>query len=147
MITEIWLGVPIREAAQQRMLDEGYELRPHGRGAHHRTRGVMAIKAPEKPKPKPACRIVACQRAAAELFGTNVASINGRRTHDAICRVRFAAIWAAEKFGFSLSQIGRKFDRDHTTVMNAIRRCEELQHRDMGYRRTCNRLLEMVRDD
>ena len=42
-VTEIWIGVPATERAQQEKLDQGYELQPHTSGGRH-GRYVMAHK-------------------------------------------------------------------------------------------------------
>ena len=58
---------------------------------------------------------------------------------------RDAAIWAARTaFGISYPQLGRRLQRDHTTIMTAFRRAEALRRHDAEFRRMTDGLLQMV---
>lgn len=56
-----------------------------------------------------------------------VTHILGKRRFPSFCRARFEVYHKAQKAGFSLSEIGQFFDRDHTTIINGIRRYEQFQ--------------------
>lgn len=68
----------------------------------------------------------------AKAHGVSVKALLGPARHKSICEVRFEAMWALRqqrnRHGqprWSLPQIGRFFNRDHTTVLNALRRHAE----------------------
>lgn len=55
------------------------------------------------------------------------AELRGRGRSRAVAEVRFAVMAAARHRGMSLPQIGRGLgDRDHTTIINGLRRAREL---------------------
>lgn len=74
-------------------------------------------------------------RAASEAFGVSPADIIGpSRRHDHVIP-RFAAVWVSRKRGYSLPQIGKRLgDRDHTTILSAERRAEQLRATDPYFR-------------
>lgn len=59
-------------------------------------------------------------------FGLTAAALVGRSRCQDVVRARFAAIHAVRraKPHLSLPQIGRAFGRDHTTILNALRKME-----------------------
>lgn len=59
---------------------------------------------------------------AAREAGCTVAQILGPQRSRTITEARWQAMLAAYEGGFSLPQIGRVFNRDHTTVLHAVRR-------------------------
>lgn len=59
--------------------------------------------------------------------GVTMAEIIGPRRDRHIIRARFAAMAIARDYlDLSLPQIGREFNRDHTSVINALRRVDAL---------------------
>jgi chromosomal replication initiation ATPase DnaA len=58
-------------------------------------------------------------------------------------RARFAVMWVArELFGFSTPVIGRSLgNRDHSTVLNGIKRAEELREDDDDFREITDGLI------
>lgn len=65
------------------------------------------------------------QTAVAHRFGTTVAEMLSDRQHQAVSRPRHVAMWLARHAsGHTLPAIGMAFRRDHTTVLNAIRRVD-----------------------
>jgi chromosomal replication initiation ATPase DnaA len=66
-----------------------------------------------------------CRRAieeAADEYDISVMEIMGKRRHKSIAWARQSAMWRIRMAtSLSLPQIGRMFDRDHTTVLHAIR--------------------------
>ena len=96
-------------------LDEAQSiLRPHLRG------GEKRITVDE------------IQKTSAEHYGMKQADLISERRNRAIARPRQAAMWLAKQLTTrSLPDIGRRFGgRDHTTVLHAVRRIEELKLAD-----------------
>ncbi len=62
------------------------------------------------------------QSCTAEHYGILKRELNSRRRSRAVARPRQVAIWLCKQLtSMSLPEIGRRFDRDHTTVIHAIR--------------------------
>lgn len=96
-------------------LDEAQSiLRPHLRGAEKRV------------------TVDDIQKAVAEHYSLRQADLLSERRNRAIARPRQAAMWLAKQLTTrSLPDIGRRFGgRDHTTVIHAVRRIEELKASD-----------------
>ena len=64
---------------------------------------------------------------AAIATGVPVADLRGPSQTRHICWTRFAIMEAMRDRGMSTPAIGRLFDRDHTTVLNGLRKAEELR--------------------
>jgi chromosomal replication initiator protein len=75
------------------------------------------------------------QRKVAEHFNMRVADMHSERRARAVARPRQVAMFLAKQLTQrSLPEIGRKFGgRDHTTVMHAVRKVEELMASDQGF--------------
>lgn len=65
-------------------------------------------------------------RAIASKHKVTFEDMIGKRRFKHLAHARFEAYAAAHDSGKTLSQIGRFFDRDHTTIINGIRRHKEL---------------------
>ncbi len=104
-------------------------LRPHLRGGPERRITVDDI-----------------QKAAAEHFGLKQADLLSERRNRAVARPRQAAMWVAKQLTTrSLPDIGRRFGgRDHTTVLHAVRRIEELRQTDAQLARDLDALLRKL---
>lgn len=74
---------------------------------------------------RPDARIII--REAAEKFGYSPADIIGPRRQKALLDARFAIvrIVANARPDMSLLQLGRLFKRDHTTILNALRKTQK----------------------
>jgi chromosomal replication initiator protein len=74
------------------------------------------------------------QRHVAEYFNVRLSDLLSARRAQAIARPRQVAMYLSKQLtSRSLPEIGRKFGgRDHTTVMHAVRRIEELREVDSG---------------
>lgn len=68
------------------------------------------------------------------MFKISQRDILGRAKYDFILPARFAVWKALHNTGTSYAQIGRWFDRDHTTVRNGVRRAGEIMEYDHDYR-------------
>lgn len=104
-------------------------LRPHLRGGPERRVTVDDI-----------------QKAAAEHFGLKQADLISERRTRAVARPRQAAMWLAKQLTTrSLPDIGRRFGgRDHTTVLHAVRRIDELRAGDAQLARDLETLLRKL---
>lgn len=73
------------------------------------------------------------QKKVAEHFNISVKEMQSSRRARTVARPRQIAMYLAKQLtSRSLPEIGRKFDRDHTTVMHAVRKVEELIVEDTG---------------
>jgi chromosomal replication initiator protein len=87
------------------------------------------------------------QKATADHFGLKQADLISERRTRSVARPRQAAMWLAKKLTTrSLPDIGRRFgDRDHTTVLHAVRRIEELRVSDTQLARDLETLTRKLR--
>ncbi|MEO8926581.1 MAG: chromosomal replication initiator protein DnaA [Caulobacteraceae bacterium] len=104
-------------------------LRPHLRGGERRV------------------TVDEIQKAASEHFGLKQADLISQTRTRAVARPRQAAMWLAKQLTTrSLPDIGRRFGgRDHTTVLHAVRRIEELRAADSGLARDLEVLVRKLR--
>jgi chromosomal replication initiator protein len=105
-------------------------------------RGLMTVGPPQPVVPT----IATIQTIVAAYYGlSRLELISDRRSRD-VARPRQVAMWIAKKITTrSLPDIGRRFGgRDHTTVLHAIRRIEELRAEDPEIENACTRLLERL---
>lgn len=73
------------------------------------------------------------QKKVAEYFNISVKEMQSSRRARNVARPRQIAMYLAKQLtSRSLPEIGRKFDRDHTTVMHAVRKVEELLVEDVS---------------
>ncbi|MBQ9732265.1 MAG: chromosomal replication initiator protein DnaA [Alphaproteobacteria bacterium] len=73
------------------------------------------------------------QKKVAEHFNISVKEMQSSRRARTVARPRQIAMYLAKQLtSRSLPEIGRKFDRDHTTVMHAVRKVEELIIEDIS---------------
>lgn len=71
------------------------------------------------------------QKKVADFFNISVKEMQSSRRARTVARPRQIAMFLAKQLtSRSLPEIGRKFDRDHTTVMHAVRKVEELIVKD-----------------
>ena len=120
----------LSEAVCTLSLDEAQAiLRPHLRGGEKRV------------------TVDDIQKATAEHFGLKQADLISERRNRAIARPRQAAMWLAKQLTTrSLPDIGRRFGgRDHTTVLHAVRRIEELKAGDPQLTRDLETLTRKLR--
>jgi len=87
------------------------------------------------------------QKATADHFGLKQADLISERRNRAIARPRQAAMWLAKQLTTrSLPDIGRRFGgRDHTTVLHAVRRIDELRAGDAQLARDLETLTRKLR--
>lgn len=78
-----------------------------------------------------------------EAFKVHRQDILGRAKYDFILPARFALCKILYERGMSYSQIGRVLDRDHTTIMHAVRRAEYIMERDKSYAAKINEIARM----
>jgi len=87
------------------------------------------------------------QKAASEHFGLKQADLISERRNRSIARPRQCAMWLAKQLTTrSLPDIGRRFGgRDHTTVLHAIRRIDQLRQEDPQLARDLEALTRKLR--
>ncbi|MDX1485459.1 MAG: chromosomal replication initiator protein DnaA [Alphaproteobacteria bacterium] len=86
------------------------------------------------------------QKQVAEHFNIRIADMHSARRARAVARPRQVAMYLAKQLTTrSLPEIGRKFGgRDHTTVMHAVRKIEELRATDSGFSEDVDLLRRML---
>ena len=86
------------------------------------------------------------QKKVAEHFNIRVADMHSARRARAVARPRQVAMYLSKQLtARSLPEIGRKFGgRDHTTVMHAVRRIEELKSNDRAFAEDVELLRRML---
>ncbi len=86
------------------------------------------------------------QKRVAEHFNVRVADMHSARRARAVARPRQVAMYLAKQLtSRSLPEIGRKFGgRDHTTVMHAVRKVEELKATDPAFAEDIELLRRML---
>jgi chromosomal replication initiator protein len=86
------------------------------------------------------------QRKVAEHFNINISEMQSARRARAVARPRQVAMYLAKQLtSRSLPEIGRKFGgRDHTTVMHAVRKVEELRSTDSSFSEDVDLLRRML---
>jgi chromosomal replication initiator protein len=86
------------------------------------------------------------QKKVAEHFNIRVADMHSARRARAVARPRQVAMYLSKQLtARSLPEIGRKFGgRDHTTVMHAVRKIEELKSGDRAFAEDVDLLRRML---
>lgn len=86
------------------------------------------------------------QRKAAEYFNIRLADMLSARRARAVARPRQVAMYLAKQLtARSLPEIGRKFGgRDHTTVIHAVRRIEQLRESDSALNEDVEKLQRIL---
>lgn len=86
------------------------------------------------------------QRKAAEYFNIRLADMLSARRARAVARPRQVAMYLAKQLtARSLPEIGRKFGgRDHTTVIHAVRRIEQLRESDSALNEDVEKLQRLL---
>jgi len=82
----------------------------------------------------------------AEHFNIKISEMQSARRARAVARPRQVAMYLAKQLtSRSLPEIGRKFGgRDHTTVMHAVRKVEELRSTDSSFSEDVDLLRRML---
>ncbi len=112
-----------------------------------RTGYQPAVTPPATVFPKQHPVHVIARRVAFEM-GVPFADLQGPRRLKPMCRARFAAIWIARRITkLSLPQIGRQLGgRDHSTILNAIARADDLRARDPAFRAITDSIMRELSD-
>ncbi|MBR1841260.1 MAG: chromosomal replication initiator protein DnaA [Alphaproteobacteria bacterium] len=85
------------------------------------------------------------QKKVAEYFNISVKEMQSSRRARNVARPRQIAMYLAKQLtSRSLPEIGRKFDRDHTTVMHAVRKVEELIIEDTSMAESVDALRHLL---
>jgi chromosomal replication initiator protein len=86
------------------------------------------------------------QKRVAEHFNMKLSEMHSARRSRAIARPRQVAMYLAKQLtSRSLPEIGRKFGgRDHTTVMHAVKKVDELRQSDTNFAEDVELLRRML---
>jgi chromosomal replication initiator protein len=86
------------------------------------------------------------QKRVAEHFNIKLSEMSSARRSRAVARPRQVAMYLAKQLtARSLPEIGRKFGgRDHTTVMHAVRKVDELRGMDATFAEDVELLRRML---
>jgi chromosomal replication initiator protein len=86
------------------------------------------------------------QKRVAEHFNIRISDMHSARRARSVARPRQVAMYLAKQLTTrSLPEIGRKFGgRDHTTVMHAVRKVDELRERDASFAEDVELLRRML---
>ena len=85
------------------------------------------------------------QRKVAEHFNISIREMHSARRARSVARPRQVAMYLAKQLtSRSLPEIGRKFGRDHTTIMHAIRKIEEICNADRAFAEDVDLLRRML---
>jgi chromosomal replication initiation ATPase DnaA len=90
---------------------------------------------------RPDFKILHIAACAAELAEIPLALVIGEGRESELFRTRCAIVLLARRRGHSMPKIGRVLGRrDHTTIMNALRRANAMMAKDEGFARFVARL-------
>ena len=85
------------------------------------------------------------QRKVAEHYNIRVAEMTSKRRDRPVARPRQVAMYLAKELTTkSLPDIGRAFDRDHTTVIHAVKAIEQLREKDPEFKEDTDGLRRML---
>lgn len=85
------------------------------------------------------------QKQVSAHFNIKVSEMSSHRRARSVARPRQVAMYLAKQLtSRSLPEIGRKFERDHTTVMHAVKKVEELREHDAGFAEDVDLLRRML---
>lgn len=85
------------------------------------------------------------QRKVAERYNIRVAEMTSKRRDRSVARPRQIAMFLAKELTTkSLPDIGRAFDRDHTTVIHAVKAIESLREKDSAFREETDGLRRLL---
>jgi chromosomal replication initiator protein len=100
------------------------------------------------PQAPPSLTIEAIQREVANYFGVKLAELKGPARHRAVAYPRMVAMYLARQLTqMSYPEIGNRFSgRDHSTVISAVRKIENLVATDPAQRSVINTIEGHLRD-
>lgn len=107
------------------------------------------LNGPSRKRQTPPPRLLPAEvrRAVAHFFDATDEDIDRRKRSARIARIRQIAFYLCRTHTTcSLPEIGRVFDRDHTTVLHGARRIASLRETDAGLDRDLSRLEEQLAD-
>jgi chromosomal replication initiator protein len=85
------------------------------------------------------------QRTVSGFFGLRLADMRARTRTKAVAFPRQIAMYFARQLTHaSLTEVGRAFDKDHTTVLHAVTKIETLIREDAKFKKTVDALAESV---
>jgi hypothetical protein len=89
----------------------------------------LLLRVPSAPKPPPTIQVI--QTIVANMAGVSLDSMTQRSKAGPHVRARWVAMFIANKrYGYSAGEIGRRFRRDHTTVLYGLQQMARLSETD-----------------
>lgn len=93
-------------------------------------------------------RTIIAARLVAEHYGLEVSKMFGRSQERKYSHARWVAFWlCSEVGGMASTVIGRKFDRDHSTVLHGIKQAKKRMARLPVVATDCNALAALFREE
>lgn len=91
----------------------------------------------------PSQNMLAARDAVAAAFGFDAGEYENRRPFAASVPMRLATAWVLRRRYPNLSavQLGRLIGRDHSTILHALKRAEDLREQDADYRALTDGLI------
>ena len=84
------------------------------------------------------------QRKVSDQYGIRVADMKSKRRERKVALPRQVAMYLSKMLtSKSLPEIGRNFDRDHTTVIHAVKKVEEMMEKDANFRQEVTLLRQI----
>ncbi len=79
-----------------------------------------------------------------QIFGLSMQDIKGKSRTKELCEARFAVIVALNHIGQGWSELGRTFNRDHSTIINGYNRGAYLCRHQYGFADIVEEILDAV---
>ena len=103
----------------------------------------MTLASTDKIMARPCARVMAYIVA---LTGVSRSCMVERNNRPSVVDARAVAMWTArEVTGYSLPRIGREFERDHTSVLAAIKRVDKARFLNPALKNWTNAVLQELR--
>lgn len=97
--------------------------------------------------PQRTITILEIQKEVASFYGVTVSELSGTKRSRNIAHARHVAMYLAQELSdATLSEIGKKFSRDHTTVMSGIRNIKKKAKEDREQREELEAIKKMIRE-
>lgn len=86
-------------------------------------------------------------RAAAKMCNVTYEQIMGVQRHASVVLPRWAVMWILHQRGWSYKMIGNAMNRDHTTVLHAVRMARERMRSDYVFKGVVKKLMEGIDEE
>ena len=87
------------------------------------------------------------QKVVAEQYGISVSELKGKKRNESIKTPRHMAIYLSRELTeYSLTEIGAEFGKDHTTIMHAIQKIEDIRKTDPSIEPMLDLLTKKIKE-